>query len=307
MIHSVHDILRGRIHGLSALNQIIRTQLPEDASESRTDGDRYESDLLMRHLHRSLFLLRILPRIRHRLLQLLLLKDMQRILRPLHIINDMDPRQGTEDQSLRKNHARIIGIDMNLQPLLTAFGSDIRALLLEKGYEAKPLLLGDMLPALQDEFCPVGILLHRNGRLFLRSFLFYAEESVVAALHDLHQSLAAGVHDAGFLQDRKHVRGLIEHNLHIVDHALQEVFQLNIRIRSDQLQRTVIACLRNRQDRSFLRLHNCLIRSLDRLLESPDRILRRDGGFISPDLAAAAEQLGQDDARVSSCAAQRTG
>ena len=147
-----------------------------------------------------------------------------------------------------------------------------------------------MLRILQDKFRAVSVL---SDKLLLLLFfsLLDAEETVVAALHDLDKALSAGVNDARFLKDRKHLRREIQDSLHLVDDRLQKILDLNVGIVCNQFFRLVSACLRDRKDRSFLRLHDSLISRLNSLAERLGCIGRIDRLLISPDLAAASEQL----------------
>ena len=192
---------------------------------------------------------------------------------------------------------------MDLQAFFTALRCDVGTLLFHEGNEVQPLFYRDMLRILQDELCTVSELFDKF--LFLLFFsLFNTEETVVAALHDLDKALSAGVHYACLFQDREHLRRKIQDSLHLIDYRLQKILDLNIGIVRNQLFRLVGTGFRDSKDRSFLRFHNSLIRCLYCLAERLGRVGRIDRLFISPDLAAASEELRQNDTRITSGSAQ---
>ena len=47
LCHGIHHILRGRIHRLSAFNQAVHSEIPENAPKSLSDGNGNKTDILM--------------------------------------------------------------------------------------------------------------------------------------------------------------------------------------------------------------------------------------------------------------------
>ena len=130
-----------------------------------------------------------------------------------------------------------------------------------------------------------------------------AEIAVVAALQELDQSLAAAVHDARLLENGQHVRGLRQDLLAVLqdlgDKGI-EIFDAAVR----QLPGLVGNALGDGQDGALLGLHDRLVGRLDRAAEGIRDHGDGDLVFIAGDLAEAAQQLGQDDARIAARPAQ---
>ena len=133
-----------------------------------------------------------------------------------------------------------------------------------------------------------------------------AEIAVVAALQELDQSLAAAVHDARLLENGQHVRGLRQDLLAVLqdlgDKGI-EIFDAAVR----QLPGLVGNALGDGQDGALLGLHDRLVGRLDRATEGIRDHGDGDLVFIAGDLAEAAQQLGQNDARIAARPAQGPG
>ena len=160
-----------------------------------------------------------------------------------------------------------------------------------------------MLRTVQDILYPVIELAYLFLLLF---FLLNSEKAVQATLQDLDKSLAAGVHNPCFFQNRQHLRRLVQHLIHITNGLTEKVADLDVRVLLNQLAGLGRTSPRHCEDCTLLRLHDSLVRRLNRLLECSRRVFRCDLLLVPPYLAASAEELGQNDTRVTSRTSQGT-
>ena len=131
-------------------------------------------------------------------------------------------------------------------------------------------------------------------------------KSVKRAVKHFHQALSAGIHHACLLQDRKHLRCLAEHIFRVGNDLAEELFHILL-ARVGKLSRLQGRALRNGEDRSFLRLHDRLVRRLHRLLARVGQDRHREHVIVADPLGKASEQLGKDNAGVSPRPAQGAG
>ena len=131
-------------------------------------------------------------------------------------------------------------------------------------------------------------------------------KSVKRAVKHFHQALSAGIHHACLLQDRKHLRCLAEHIFRVGNDLAEELLHILL-ARVGKLSRLQGRALRNGEDRSFLRLHDRLVRRLHRLLARVGQDRHREHVIVADPLGKASEQLGKDNAGVSPRPAQGAG
>ena len=96
--------------------------------------------------------------------------------------------------------------------------------------------------------------------------LFFSCQAVVCTRQELHQSLSAGIYHTCFLQYRQQFRCLLEHFITMIQDFLSECLKIHIHL--GKLHCLFRDALCHSQDRTFLRLHNCLICSLYRTYKS---------------------------------------
>ena len=131
----------------------------------------------------------------------------------------------------------------------------------------------------------------------------FAMEHLAHALKDNHDALTAGIHNAGLLQNRQQVGGVLQSLLAGGHHHIPQSGHILGTAGSSFLRGN--AC--NREDGALGGLHNGLISALDTLLQSLDNV--GSGGFLLAfqRLGEAAEQQAGDNTGVAACAAQHGG
>ena len=93
-----------------------------------------------------------------------------------------------------------------------------------------------------------------------REINLFSENRIISTLYNLQKSLSTGVYNACFFQNRQKFRCISQHFFHLLEYFTKynQVVCLIYQFLS-----TFRAASCYRQDSSFLRLHNCLIRSLN--------------------------------------------
>ena len=286
------DIIRTGIHGLSAGDDIVHAESAEDFLDTRSDRYCDKSDILMGHfLHR--FLSGCLHGFGSRLGGTGLLE--------LHIFNDKTLELTVLD-TLLDRQAGIIGMYLYCDEILVLFADDGIA----QGVQILAKALGRSLveiPVKDDgEGCAVEIFQFRlgghsrclcscfPGRLFSRGNDLLAQISVIAALEELDQALAAAVDDAGLFEDGKKIRSLGQDLFAVGD----DIGNKGIKI-IHALVRQLSCLFRDAagdcQNRAFLGLHNSLIGSLNRPAERVGHQRNCDLLLTAHNLAESAQKL----------------
>ena len=128
-------------------------------------------------------------------------------------------------------------------------------------------------------------------------------EDLAHALEDDHDALAAGIHDAGLLQDGQQVGGVLQCFLTGGEHHVPQ---------SGDFAGTAGSCFfgghaGNGQDGALGGLHDSLVSALDALLQSLDEVVCTGFLLAFQRLGEAAEQQAGDDAGVAARTAQHGG
>ena len=179
----------------------------------------------------------------------------------------------------------------------------------QPGLEARFLLLGQRMLLLYAVGHAVSVLIFRfslaAGRFSrLPGRDLTSHHAGVGALQEDHEALPAGVDHAGFLKYRKQFGRICKDLISMIEHLLEDLFKIGLLGREFVPFFGNAAC--DRQDRTFLRLHDRLVGRLDRLDACfGDR--RRVNGLLGlQDFAETAQQLRGDDAAVAARTAQGT-
>jgi hypothetical protein len=130
-----------------------------------------------------------------------------------------------------------------------------------------------------------------------------AVEGMEEALQEEKEPPATGVDDAGLLEDRQHLRGVVERVLRAPDDAAAAL---------DQVLAVAVRCFcllgrltRDGEDRPLLRLHDGLVREVGAAAQPVRERSRIESVRIADGFGDAAEELRQDHAGVAACAHQR--
>ena len=317
LLYSIQNVLRARIHRLSAGNDIIHAKTTENVRKSVAGAHCNHADVLLRLICcRSLFesLLRSC--------RLLFLRSSRcklfEFLSAAKVDNGNLLQLSVQKSSL-KNQSRIVGMHLNMHAVIRTNGHDLICNRIHvRRYIAVNLVIVGLRKDLKEghdisvfQICILRIFLFSG--LFLRRRIeqcFHIKLcsliALIGALEKLQKSLSAGVHYARLLQNRKHLRSLRK-NLTGIFHNLRNKF-IEIRdSRIRQLSCLLGSALCNRKDGSFLRLHDSLICGLNRLVKSICAKGDIDFLRIADDLAEAAEKLGKNDTGIAAGSAKRAG
>ena len=306
----LQHIIRARIHRLSALDEAVDAESAEDLAHAVPDCDGNETGLLSGPVLR-LWLILCKGGLHFRLLEELLL-----MLDP-HVVN-FHPAEAAVFQSLLKGKSRMIRVHMNFHDVIIRDQHQTVSDGGEEGFQLLFLHFGERFFEIDDEFGAVseldviradffmslrcGLRHLCAGRSFEGQIQFLPVERVHTALEHGHQSLSAGIHDAGFLQNREHVRRPLQRLLSFLKNQGEETGKI-LRAVLDfiRLQRHR---LRNGEDRALLRLHHGLIGRLHGLSHrlGDQRLVKRL--MVPYRLRESPEQLGKNHARVAPCASE---
>ena len=136
-------------------------------------------------------------------------------------------------------------------------------------------------------------------------FRRFPRHALQGALHDDHQSLTAGIHDAGLLQHRKQLRSLLQCFVARLDDVLCE--GNDVRILILDLGSAGAHGAGHCQDGPFLRLHDCLVGRLRGADHGCGKHLNRDLSALCDLLGKSPQKLRKNDAGVSAGTAKRPG
>ena len=179
------------------------------------------------------------------------------------------------------------------------------------------VLLTELLLCHDDKFCTVSELdvrfrlfsrlhhLYRRSRFDRRIVHFFSLESIEGTVEHLYQTLSAGIHDAGFLQHREHLRRLCKDFLRIFDHLSEKDLQILCRL--SHLLGFLSGSFGHGQDRALLRLHDSLVCRRSRTFACPGQHRGINLFILAYFLRKSAEKLGEDNARIASRAPQGSG
>ena len=317
LLHSIQNVLRARIHRLSAGNDIIHAKTTENVRKSFAGAHCNHADVLLRLIFRRSFFERLL-----RSGGLLFLRSSRcklfKFLSAAKVDNGNLLQLSVQKSSL-KNQSRIVGMHLNMHAVIRTNGHDLICNRIHvRRYIAVNLVIVGLRKDLKEGH-DIAVFKICILRIFLFSGLFLRRRieqcfhiklcslvALIGALEKLQKSLSAGVHYSSLLQNRKHLRSLRK-NLTGILHNLRDKF---IKIRNSricQLSCLLGSALCNRKDGSFLRLHDCFICGLDRLVKSICAKRNIDFLRIADDLAEAAEKLGKNDTGITAGSAKRAG
>ena len=133
-----------------------------------------------------------------------------------------------------------------------------------------------------------------------------AEETIISAFHDLYKTLSAGVDNACLLEYGQKLRCVGEYLFRLFKDRAKERFQVLfscVRELSGLEGRTLGNC----QDRAFLGFHNRLISGLNRSVKGVREYRDCESCLCLGNFAKSADQLGKDNAGISSRSAKGAG
>ena len=167
-----------------------------------------------------------------------------------------------------------------------------------------------------DKFCTVaepdlrlGLCTDADCAFLLRSLKgivhLFPKKCIIGSLQHLHKPLSAGIHHAGFLQHRKHVRRLLKNCIRLFDDQTAEL--IHILQRLCQLRRLQSRSFGHGQDGSLLGLHNRFVGCFHRLLHGIGQIDHIQLLMVLDPFGKSPQELGQNHAGISSGAAQGSG
>jgi len=256
------NIFRARVHGLSAFNQAVDSEIAVDFRDSLSDGHGNESVLLRFGSARDFFRLII-----HLAADLFFFRFVKKILRMfLAQVIYFDFRQRAVKKSLLNHETRVIGMDMDFDGSLrgqydnaVADGSQIileffffcfREASVRRNEHFRAVAVADFSFILRCFFF-YGLFFFRFVEIQVD---FFAVESIDSPVHDHHEALSAGIDNTRLLEDGKHFRGacqrIVAGSNNRIEHELQIVGFLGA------FRSLVRHAFRNGQDRAFLRLHD---------------------------------------------------
>ena len=149
--------------------------------------------------------------------------------------------------------------------------------------------------------------LHRSSlfRISIKRIIhFFSKKCIIGTFQNLYQSLSAGVDNTCLFQHRKHLRSLCQYFFGLFDDKSAELF--HIFYRRCQICGLVSRTFGNCQNRTFLRLHNCLVCSLYCFVHGICQVNHIQFLMVSDSLGKTSEKLRKNNTRVSSCPTQRT-
>ena len=305
MFNRCQHIIRTRIHGLAALDDIIHTQLTEDLIQTFTDGNCDKSNRFARFLCR--FFLCFLSLCLCKLLGIL---DKLLLMFLTHIV-DLHSGELSECQCFLDRKSRIIGVYVNLDNIIVSHTDDGIANGFQISLESDLVLIRKFFFQQNDEFGTIPELdlsrcisgnpghIHAASRFDRFVFDLFSEKCIVCSADHFQKSLSAGIHNACFLQNRQHLRCLLKNNFRFFDNFRNKYLQI-IRL-FGHLFRLLRDSSCHGKNRSLLRLHNRLISSF---LCTSQRFCKRrniDLLLITDRFRKSTEKLGQDNTGVTSC------
>ena len=308
----MQNILRRGVHRLAALNDLVDAEIAEHACQTRTRAHGDAAVALFR-LRRSFLLRGLVFQLLFHGLQIVgrpgLAAGGQIIVLQAHIL-DLCKFQRTILLGLAQRVARNVRMYVDLERLVVLADDETVADAAE--IFAQRVERGDILALAHDEDRVEGegdILGVKNAEIGL--FVYRAgilADDVVAAQAFEHpaqneaEAHAARVDDAGLFENRILVDGVVQRGVRRVEAVLQHI--LDLVVFHGQIARGVCREAGDGQDRALGGLHDRLIRGLHARSECGGKILAVGLELALERLGKAAEQQGQDHARVASCAAQ---
>ena len=263
MVDSGQHIIRTRIHSLSALDDIVHAQFPEYlihplADRNSDKANRFSGFFFLLKFSCLGLLFRYLLRITDQFLLVLL----------AHIVN-LHPGELAVCESFLDSKSRVVCVDMDLHDIVVRNADNRIADGLQVRLELGLVRFRERLVCHNDKFrtvaeldiclCLLGRFHHFCSRTGVNSRVvdLLAGECVVCPVKDLNKPLSAGIHDSGFFQYGKHIRGLSQHIFCVADDLWNEHLQI---FRSlCKFARFLRDAFCNGEDRSLLRLHNCFV------------------------------------------------
>ena len=315
------DVLGGGIHGLTAGDDSVSGQVGEDSLQALTGGDSNEA-IVAAGVNGSVDELAggvgLLLGGSLLLEALALLLAGQELL--VHIL-DLEVGEVAVLDGLAQDLAGVGGVDMEVDDVIVLDADDAVAVGLGEGAHlcgACALVLVD------EELGAVAVLdvldLHQvvgedalagvlGGELGLVGDSLAAGHDVLTvedlahALEDDHDALAAGVHDAGLLQDGQQVGSVLQSLLTGGHHDVPQLGHILFAAGSSFLGGDA----GDGQDGAFGGLHDSLVSALDALLQCSHDVGGVSLLFALQSFGEAAEQQAGDDAGVAAGAAQHGG
>ena len=300
---SLQNILRGRIHRLSAAYHVIRTQIPEQRFDTCACRYRNESEILL-GLHGNLAVL---------LDCLVRLDDIVVLL--AHIL-DLYREERAELQPLHNCLAGVVGVYMHLDYVIVIYNDNAVA----DGFQectqrgrvlCALLLVDDELRAVAVVYFLLGSACRshrrRSRRLGFALGAYHAApgNNLQHTLKNNQKSLTAGVHNASLLERREQVRGLGKALFALGDEFTQEF--CGVAAVLSHILGVLPRFSYDSEDSTLGGLHDGFIRSVHADLECVGKLLCVSLGLPCKSLGKPTENQRQNNAGITSRTAQHCG